>query len=568
MRIKRISLYAFLLFLRILWALLLSLHRPLKRLRLTFFFLGGLLLIGCRISPYEVATVSLKGGIGPFIREIELEIPPVQWTNLTSLSFSITPKEGAVSRPIKATFSKSAIEERGYYVDEKILLPIFGLYEEYPNQVLLEWNYQNRKEVSQTVEVLTERYVDPRDWSYNRPEITKNYPAEFEPPFSYFLAKTNRGPHIYDIDGNLRWHARFALKEDVTSETPHPSEILVKNTVVFYDATPNFFTQVELDGRFQRVENGVPHSLHHDITEGKEGTILIESGPRSGNIVYALEETDSGFRWDGSSSTSWNLDEILTKHIDEYNAENAITDPRQRSDKFVTNKNYIHQNSLIYSPEEDSILVSSRQAFVISIDYSSQKINWIMGDETKYWHTFEALRSLSLTLLLESNPKYTVDQTNLEESKYVGKSIPPIGQHSLNWDFEGNLLLFNNGKESTFDPTLPEGTILKESYLQRFRLDIKEKKAFEIQRIDKNLWSEKTSAVEERGGYLLAHYSGNSKPDNSPYPEDAAIRIFILESTGSNQELLEMTFENALGRSSWSYMFNSDIIDLTDLQYR
>jgi hypothetical protein len=89
-------------------------------------------------------------------------------------------------------------------------------------------------------------------------------------------------------------------------------------------------------------------------------------------------------------------------------------------------------NTAIYDPRDDSIIVSSRENFVIKLDYRTKAIKWIFGDTTKYWYTFPSLRAKALA--------------------FVGDGLVPIGQHAVSIAPDGSLLLFNNGKASVSQP--------------------------------------------------------------------------------------------------------------------
>jgi len=55
-------------------------------------------------------------------------------------------------------------------------------------------------------------------------------------------------------------------------------------------------------------------------------------------------------------------------------------------------------NSATYDSRDDSLIVSSRENFVIKVDYSSGRLIWILGDPAKYWYTFASLRAKALHL--------------------------------------------------------------------------------------------------------------------------------------------------------------------------
>ena len=53
--------------------------------------------------------------------------------------------------------------------------------------------------------------------------------------------------------------------------------------------------------------------------------------------------------------------------------------------------------ALYYNRADDSLIVSSRENFVICLDYETQAIKWILGDPTKKWYQFPSLRTFALT---------------------------------------------------------------------------------------------------------------------------------------------------------------------------
>jgi hypothetical protein len=127
---------------------------------------------------------------------------------------------------------------------------------------------------------------------------------------------------------------------------------------------------------------------------------------------------------DGTVMRQWDLGQILSA---------AMTAGGDDPTLFVRpGMDWFHMNAAIYDPVDDSVIVSSRENFIIKLDYTTGDIRWIFGDPTKYWYTFPSLRAKSLT--------------------FLGDGLVPVGQHGINIAPDGNLLLFNNGTASLNQP--------------------------------------------------------------------------------------------------------------------
>ena len=111
----------------------------------------------------------------------------------------------------------------------------------------------------------------------------------------------------------------------------------------------------------------------------------------------------------GKILKEWDLAQIIS---------DAMTAGGDDPGKFVFPSpfDWFHNNATTYNRADDSLIVSSRENFVICIDYETGAIKWILGDTTKLWYPFPSLAQYALTL--------------------APGSLPPIGQHasSLTYD--------------------------------------------------------------------------------------------------------------------------------------
>jgi hypothetical protein len=104
------------------------------------------------------------------------------------------------------------------------------------------------------------------------------------------------------------------------------------------------------------------------------------------------------------------------------------------------------------------LIVSSRENFLICLDYGTSAIKWILGDTTKKWYQFPSLRKFALTL--------------------APGSLPPIGQHSPSITYDQNLLVFDNGFESVFQ--YPRGEHRNYASPRKYTLDLVGRVATEV----------------------------------------------------------------------------------------
>jgi hypothetical protein len=138
---------------------------------------------------------------------------------------------------------------------------------------------------------------------------------------------------------------------------------------------------------------------------------------------------------------------------------------------------WFHNNAVAYNRADDSVIVSSRENFLICLDYETGAIKWILGDPTKKWYQFPSLRRYALTL--------------------APGSLAPVGQHAVSVTFDQNIMVFDNGLSSLFQ--MPSGTIRFFSSPRKYKLDLNAKTATEIWNFEmgQSLWSDYCGSVYE-----------------------------------------------------------------------
>jgi hypothetical protein len=222
--------------------------------------------------------------------------------------------------------------------------------------------------------------------------------------------------------------------------------------------------------------------FHHNIDYGKQGLLAEVNVNTNGvlNIEAAvlLELTSLG-----SIINSWDLGAILTTYM-----RSQGDDPTA----FVRpGIDWFHMNAATYDPSDDSVIVSSRENFLIKLDYSTGRIVWIFGDPTKYWYTFPSLRAKAL--------------------KLQAGGLYPIGQHAVSITPDGLVMVFNDGLGSLNQPPgAPAGETRTYSAVSAYSIDSSNLSAQEVWRFDhdQSIYSAIcSSAYEVPGGSVLVDYA-------------------------------------------------------------
>ncbi len=216
--------------------------------------------------------------------------------------------------------------------------------------------------------------------------------------------------------------------------------------------------RLELDGAARDMLLDAPNvsNFHHTIDPGKTGLLVELDAMDNGTpiIESILAEIDPQ---SGTVQKRWELGDTLSRHM-----RSQGDDPAAFVRRGV---DWFHMNSAVYDPRDDSLLISSRENFVVKIDYASGDLLWILGDPSKYWNSFPSLSAMSLALATDG--------------------LHPVGQHALSITHDGLLLLFNNGMGSANQPAgAPRGETRSYSAVSAYAIDAASRSARETWRFD------------------------------------------------------------------------------------
>lgn len=353
-----------------------------------------------------VVITSTEAGPTPFISKLSLTVSEL--SVLDRVQFAITPRTGSVTRPISATYTIDYLRRRGY-VDAAaghIVVPIFGLYAAYGNSVALSYFFVDGSSKKDSRIIATAPFDDFCD--YNTPIVLQPRTATKDLSYDFFIVGSNCGPNsptIIDTDGAVRWVGTAGVMDK-------PSEFFDS---AIYQADGSRLLRMELDGEVNVLADysslGV-NGFHHNIDTGNNSLLLDVSTDEY--VQTILLEVD-GF---GKLLKKWNLAEIIRKAMIE-GGDDPTGFIMERSES------WFHNNSATYRKADDSVIISSRENFVLCIAHSTGAIKWILGDKGKKWYEYPSLRRYALEV--------------------APGGVAPIGQHAVSIGKDGTLLLMDNG---------------------------------------------------------------------------------------------------------------------------
>ena len=278
-----------------------------------------------------------------------------QTSDLSTATITVKGKDG--DKDITNTFLPSKTH----------ILPIYGLYPDYENTVIISSSGEEKTLTIQTNPL-------PEDLK-NGKSLDSDNENEF-----FFTTSENGKPVGYDKNGNIRWYLNKNYKWDFMRLSN--GHILMGNDHLM--SAPYYSTGlVEMDmlGKVY-FEYNIPGGYHHDVYELSNGNFLVASNNfGSGTIEDYIVEIDR------------NTGEIV-KNIDLYD----LMPNDDGADLFK-------MNSLVYDASTNSITIAgSNKDMLLNIDYASGEINWIIAEKASKKYEKYLLKANG-EVTLPSNPQ-------------------------------------------------------------------------------------------------------------------------------------------------------------------
>ena len=291
-------------------------------------------------------------------------LDPYDASPLTALILFETEEEVSPKITIEGKDKLTTIETE-FAKNTKHYLPIYGLYADYNNKVDISYTLSDGKKITKQVEIQTDKLPD----DFVLPTSVKKDSSKLTNDLYFFTPSSKGYTCAYDVNGDVRWYlSNNAVWDNTRLKNGHmmvSTERLVNS--------PYYMTglyEIDLLGHIYN-EYSLKGGYHHDYFGLPNGNLLVASDDfnnEAGTVEDYIVELD---RTTGNIIKTWDLKDIL--NMEDGKSENW------------SNYDWFHNNSVWYDDATNSITLSGRhQDAVINIDYTTGKLNWIIGDPTNW----------------------------------------------------------------------------------------------------------------------------------------------------------------------------------------
>ena len=275
----------------------------------------------------------------------------------------VSPKVTIVGRDELTTYTHT------FSSSKKHELPIYGLYADQENKVIVEYEEKGKnvvKELSIRTEKLPDNMILPTSVNKKSEKLTNDL---------YFYTPSSTGYTVaYDVNGEVRWYLKnYAIWKIDRLENGH---LLVSTERLIN--SPYYMTglyEIDLLGKVY-TEFSLEGGYHHDYYEMENGNLLVASDDfnnEDGTVEDYIVELD---RRTGKIVKRFDLKDILP--MEDGKSENW------------TAYDWFHNNAVWYDKKTNSVTLSGRhQDAVVNMDYESGELNWILGDSTSWGKEYQ-----------------------------------------------------------------------------------------------------------------------------------------------------------------------------------
>lgn len=475
---------------------------------------------------------------GYTIKNPNIILSPYKNSPLTALVIFETETEVSPTITIQGKDQKTTLSHQ-FVKSKKHFLPVYGLYPDRANQLTISYetslkndssssdptpadgiNTATNKEQSipnnedegyrvvASVQYHFEIKTDPLPDYLQTATITKSDRNHLNSDLYFFSPATKNNPMVaYDINGDVRWY----LKDHISlwnNKKLGNGHLLVSTERLVNP--PYYMTglyEIDLLGKIY-AEYSLPGGYHHDYYEMPNSNLLVASNNfdnKNNTVEDLIVELD---RKTGQIIKQLDLKKILK--TEDGKSENW------------SNYDWFHNNSIFYDRSSDSLILSGRhQDVIVSLNYQTSTINWLLGDPTNWSEEYQ---------------KYFLkpvgDQFEYQWSQHAAKITP-----------EGYLFLFDNGNNKSKSPA--HYTPADKSYSRGvlYEINQEDKTVKQIWQYGKERGSEFYSPYISDVDYLgknhyLVHSGGIVKSDGKPSNQPAGLSSGNIQLESKTVEIL------------------------------
>lgn len=446
------------------------------------------------------------------------EISPLTALILFETRDLTAPTVTIVGEDESTTFTKT------FTPNKKHVLPIYGLYPDRNNEVIITLNGEDYTFHIQT-DPLPEDFALPTDVTANKEELDQEL---------YFVTPSSQGyTAAYDINGDVRWYLTENMIWDV-QRLRNGNIMLSSNRLI----NPPYYTtglvEMDLTGKIY-YEYVLPGGYHHDVYELENGNLLVASNDFDSGTVedYIVEiERDTG---------------NIVKRID----LKEILPMDEGKNQMATDYDWFHNNSVWYDSDTNSITLSGRhQDAVVNIDYNSLEINWIVGSHDGWSEEYQ---------------KYFLDP--------IGDDFEwQWAQHAAMILPNGDLFIFDNGNNRS--KTEEDSVKASDNYSRGviYHINTIDKTIEQVWEYGKDRGSEFYSPYISDVDYLeedhyLIHSGGINTVDGEPGNEPAGLENVdsmnsITTEVKNDEVIFEMNLPTNLYRAEKMDLYSNSVFKL------
>ena len=290
---------------------------------------------------------------------------PYGCSPLTALAVFTTEEPARVSIRVHGKTSDADITNDFPALETEHLIPIYGLYADFLNTVTLNVTTEGGQKAETTVSIQTDA-IDPTSIG-NAIIQTDLEDAEHTSDGLTFLYSHK---FAFDAHGDIRW---------VNDTWSIPSAVLYG----YEDGTYITFCGAYLEGDTLLIERNFlgkflrvwysPYGVHHDITQGENGNLLVTGshGSASEDLVYELDANT------GEVVHSLDLKTVLPRSSERIYAAQAAQNELGKPWGLSPN-DWFHLNAIVWDVS-DVILSGRHSSAVVKMTWPSGEIKWVLA---------------------------------------------------------------------------------------------------------------------------------------------------------------------------------------------